>query len=99
MRLSKTPFYPVVLISLLLGVFCSEISESYSLNDDPTNDFVEDSAAPGIHAAQKVRKAPECGVRSSSVEERVPRFLAIDPVELTPLSAPNLLRLFSVQRK
>jgi len=98
MRFLKT-FYLGLLFSLTLGLFCSELPESFSLNDDTTNDFVETSGAAIVRDTQEVRKDPERRVRISSTVEPVPQFPAIDRAELTRQAGPDLLRLFSIQRK
>src|SRR5260370_16916531 len=45
MRFAKK-FYLVLLFSLTLGLFCDELPESFSLSDDVSHDFVEESAPP-----------------------------------------------------
>jgi len=91
--------YVLFVLSLSLGLCCGELPESFSLNDDATNDFVEDSAAPVASEIQEVRKDPEPVLDSSFTEETVPQFPVSPLVEPALASGRDLLRLFSIQRK
>jgi len=97
MRFVKS-LYLLFVLSLSLGLSCGELPESFSLSDDATNDFVEDSAAPVASEIQEVRKDPEPARDISFTEELVPQFPASRLVEPTLPSGRDLLRLFSIQR-
>jgi len=91
--------YILLLLSLSLGLFCGEIPESLNLSDDVANDFVEDSAAPSASEIQEVRENPRPAPRVSPSEQLIPQLQAVRPIEYTLLAMPDLLRLFSIQRK
>ena len=98
MRFVKT-LYVALLFSLLLGLFSSELAESFSLSDDVTNDFVEDSAKPPADVTQEIRKRSEPTPQKFFGVKPHPQLPAIHPAEATLSSAPDLLRLLTIQRK
>jgi len=98
MRFVKTLRF-LFLLSLTLGLFGGEISESVRLADDASNDFVQVSAKP-THNCGKI--APGDLISQGSIvvaEGLVPNIAAIPFAKLAPFSASDLLRLISIQRK
>jgi len=100
MRFAKK-FYLVLLFSLTLGLFCDELPESFSLSDDVSNDFVEESAAP-VSSGVETARADLISERNPSPTEqpfvlREPAGIPTPPPKAS--SGPNLLRLLSIQRK
>jgi hypothetical protein len=91
--------YLFFVLSLSLGLFYGELPESFYLNDDAANDFVEDSAGPVRNEIQEVHKDPKPGLETSFAVAPVlqPPFSRL--VESTIASGLDPLRLFSVQRK
>lgn len=91
--------YILLLLSLSLGLFCGELPESMSLSDDVANDFVEDSAAPPAGEVQEAREIPIPAPHISLSKQPTPQLQAVRPVVYASLAVPDLLRLFSIQRK
>src|SRR5436309_2761580 len=89
----------LLLFSLALFVFCGQLPELFTLIDDVSNDFVEESLVP---VSKSVESAPVPRVSQSSFifEEESNRSAAITPSKQTPSSfSPDLLRSFTIQRK
>jgi hypothetical protein len=92
-------FQLLFLLSLTLGLFCGELVESLRLADDVSNDFVEVSAAPISNGAE-MAQWDLCCRRGFTVFDESIRSLAVIPsTALAILSAQDLLRLLSIQRK
>jgi hypothetical protein len=98
MRFVKTLRF-LFLLSLTLGLFGGEISESVRLADDTSNDFVQVSAKP-IDNCGEIATGDFISQGSTVVAEGlVPNFAVIPFAKLVPFSASDLLRLISIQRK
>ena len=98
MRIVKR-FYLLYLLCVALLLFCGQLPELFSLIDDVSNDFVEESL---VSVSKSVESAPLPRVSQSSFifEEESNRTAAITPSKRTPSSfSPDLLRLLSIQRK
>jgi len=98
MRTAKT-CHLLLLFSLALFVFCGQLPELFTLIDDTSNDFVEESLVP---VSASVESAPVSQVSQSSFvfEEESNRTAAITPSKQTlPSFSSDLLRLFFIQRK
>jgi hypothetical protein len=100
MRFAKK-FYLLLLFSLTLGLFFGELPESFSLSDDVSNDFVEESAAP-VSSGVEIARADLISEQSPYPTEqpfvlREPAGIPTPPPKAS--SGPNLLRLLSIQRK
>lgn len=92
-------FQLLFLLSLTLGLFCGELVESLRLADDVSNDFVEVSAAP-IAKGAEMAQWDLCCRRGFTVFDESIRSLAVIPsTAFAILSAQDLLRLLSIQRK
>ena len=87
----------LLVFTLTLGLFCSEVPESLSLDDDTSNDFVASTAAHHLENIQTVRQEanPRRGVVPIAV---FPNALPAYPCEPPLASGPELLRSFSIQR-
>ena len=87
------------LLSLTLGLFGGEISESIRLADDTSNDFVQVSAMH-IHKCLEIASGHLFFQGSVGVaEELVPNLVFVPFAKPAPSSASDLLRLLSIQRK
>jgi len=87
------------LLSLTLGLFGGEIAESVRLADDTSNDFVQVSAGH-IHICGEIASGHLFFLNSVTVAEKLfPNLVVIPFAKPAPLSAPDLLRLLSIQRK
>jgi hypothetical protein len=84
---------------LSLGVFSGQLLESFSLSDDVSNDFVDDSAAPVASKNQEVAKNPGPALDITFRQEPVPPQPVSRVGEPTIPSGRDLLRLLSIQRK
>ena len=97
MRVFRT-FYLVVLFSLSLGVFCGEIPEDLRLQDDTTNDYVNDSST-------KTARDVESDCKESTPVQRVAvkrtpaeRTEVADSVEPVSPAGKELLPILSIRR-
>jgi hypothetical protein len=98
MRFVKTLRF-LLLLSVPLGLFGGEISESVRLADDTSNDFVQVLAKP-IHNCGKIALGNLISEGSIVVaEELVPNIAVIPFAKPAPFSASDLLRFISIQRK
>src|SRR5690348_17031043 len=91
--------YLLFLSSLALLLVCGQLPELFSLTDDVSNDFVEESLTP---VSKSVESAPVPRVSQSGFifEEESNRTPAITPSkQTTPSFSPDLVRLFTIQRK
>jgi hypothetical protein len=98
MRIFRT-FYLVVLFSLSFGVFWGEIPEDLRLQDDTSNDYVNDSC---IKAARDVENdcKESMPVLRAAVSKEAPaeQANAADSVEPVPPSGKELLPFLSIRR-
>ena len=95
--------YVIAGLLLCFGLSCSELPETFRLSDDPSNDFVEDSA---VSRTADVESAP--GIQdlayawpASALTPDLSLFpvpVIVHSAELTSASGTDLLRLFSIQR-
>jgi len=91
-------FCILVVFSLAFGLICSEIPESLSLYDDTSNDFLVSAPAAKIGRVQAARR--EANARQDAAPTAT--LPSLPPIRCTQPalpSGPNLLRLFSIQRK
>jgi len=98
MWFTKT-FYRALLLALTLGLFCSELPESFLLTDDVSNDFVEVSPTTSFYRVETVRRhlaSESSGLPTSGSIRRAGVFPSGEPLFSLPT---DLLRLFSIQRK
>jgi hypothetical protein len=98
MRLVKS-LHILFLFLLSLGVFCSEVPESFNLCDDVSNDFVEESGAPHSQCTESASEnaIPQPSVSPAALLMAILRVLPF--AELSPFAGPDLLRLLTTQRK
>jgi hypothetical protein len=88
----------LLVFTLTLGLFCSEVPESLSLDDDTSNDFVTSTPAHSLENFQTVRQeaSPRPGpARIAAFPGVLPAYSCEPPLS----SGPELLRLLSIQRK
>ena len=86
-------------LALTLGVFSGELVEISRLVDDVSNDFVQVSATP-IHKCAQIAPGRLSSHKSISLaEDVVPGPAFIPSIKPSLSSAPDLLRLLSIQRK
>ena len=91
-------FCILLVFSLALGLFCSEIPESLSLYDDTSNDFLVSGPAPKIGRVRTARR--EASPRQDAAPAAtLPSLPPIHYTQPALPSGPNLLRLLSIQRK
>lgn len=88
----------LLVFTLTLGLFCSALAESISLEDDTSNDFVTSAPAQNLERAQAVRQ------EANPPRDEVPRFTfpTLFVVSCSQPALPSgldLLRLLSIQRK
>lgn len=88
----------LLMFTLALGLFCSELPESLSLDDDTSNDFVTSTPAEGLKEIQTARQEgiPQPG---SAPKGAFPGVLLTYSCEVPLASGTELLRLLSIQRK
>lgn len=97
MRIFRT-FYLVVLFSLSFGVFCGEIPEDLRLQDDTSNDYVNDSC---MKAARDVESECKESIPVQRVSvKRLPteRTQSADAAEPAPPAGKELLPILSIRR-
>jgi len=98
MRIFRT-FYLVVLFSLSFGVFCGEIPEDLRLQDDTSNDYVNDSCTK---AARDVESECKQSIPAQRVSvkwlpaERTQK--SVDAAEPAPPAGKELLPILSIRR-
>jgi|SRR5579871_157317 hypothetical protein len=97
MRIFRT-FYLVVLFSLSFGVFCGEIPEDLRLQDDTTNDYVNDSCTKDAREVESACKEAMPVQRMAVKAAAVERTHAADSVEPVPPAGKELLPLISIRR-
>src|SRR5215471_15121757 len=98
MRIFRT-FYLVILFSLSFGVFCGEIPEDLRLQDDTTNDYVNDSctrAARDVESDCKESMPVQRVAVSKGASARDSRVA--DSVEPVPHAGKELLPFLSIRR-
>jgi len=91
--------YLLFLFSLALLLVCGQLPELFTLIDDTSNDFVEESLKP---VSTSVETAPvnRPSQRSIVIEEESNRTVAVTPSKQpVPSFSPDLLRLLTIQRK
>src|SRR5215469_2985876 len=94
--------YLLFLFSLALGLFCSEIPETFTLEDDISNDFIQE--CPASISPCTLTSQEHLASQTDLVEENEgSQNSRIIPItfrgELAAASGRDLLRLHSVQRK
>lgn len=88
----------LLVFTLALGLFCSEVPESLSLDDDTSNDFVTSTPAHSLENIQTVRQ--EANPRPGPAQiAAFPGVLPTYSCEPPLSSGSELLRLLSIQRK
>jgi len=91
-------FCILLVFSLAFGLFCSEIPESLSLNEDTSNDFLVSVPTPKIGRVQTARR--EANTRQDAAPTAtLPSLSLIQYTQPALSSGPDLLRLLSIQRK
>jgi hypothetical protein len=87
----------LLVFTLTLGLFCSEVPESFSLCDDTSNDFVASTPA---HRLENIPAAPqEANPRRRAAQAAAFRSVVrIYSCEPPLISGFELLRLLSIQR-
>jgi hypothetical protein len=91
-------FLVLLVFTLTLGLFCSEVPESLSLVDDTSNDFVTSTPARRLEEIQIVRQ--EANPRPGRAPiAAFPGVLLTYSCEAPLASGAELLRLLSIQRK
>jgi hypothetical protein len=88
----------LLVFTLTLGLFCSEVPESLGLYDDTSNDFVASTPAPQHESVRTTRREANPRHGAASVAT-FPGPLLIYLTEPALPSGPELLRLLSIQRK
>jgi hypothetical protein len=88
----------LLVFTLTLGLFCSEVPESFSLCDDTSNDFVTSTPAHNSENIQTVRQEANPQLDAASVAT-YSNILLIYSCEPPLASGSELLRLLSIQRK
>ncbi len=89
----------LLLFSLALLVFCGQLPELFSLTDDVSNDFVEESLT---HFPTSLESARVHTVSQNTIvfeEESNRTVVILRAAHPLPASSPDLLRLLSIQRK
>ena len=98
MRIFKRCHF-LFLLSLALLLVCGQLPELFTLIDDTSNDFVEESLVFDSASAEST-PAPILSQHSVVFEEVSNRATAIIPSpQLAPSFSPDLLRSFTIQRK
>jgi hypothetical protein len=98
MRIFRT-FYLVILFSLSFGVFCGEIPEDLRLQDDTSNDYVNDSCTKAARDVESDCKESMPVQRvAMSKEARAEHANAADSVEPVPPAGKELLPFLSIRR-
>lgn len=88
----------LLVLALTLGLFCSEVPESFSLCDDTSNDFVTSTPAHTLENTKTTRQ--EANPRPSAY--LIASFPSVFPIYSSDpafASGSELLRLLSIQRK
>ena len=91
--------YLLFLFSLALLLMCGQLPELFTLIDDTSNEFVEESLTPVF---KSIERAPTHTVsqRSAVFEKESTRIPAVTPSkERVLFFSPDLLRLLTIQRK
>ena len=89
----------LLLFSLALLLVCGQLPELFTLIDDVSNDFVEESFE---HISKSVESAPihSESQRTVTFEEESHSAATVAPSnQPLPSISPDLLRLFAMQRK
>ncbi len=97
MRIFRT-FYLVVLFSLSMGVFCGEIPEDLRLQDDTTNDYVNDSCTKAAREVERDCKGSIPVQRVALKQAPAERTEVADSVEPVPPAGKELLPILSIRR-
>jgi hypothetical protein len=86
----------LLVFSLTVGLFCSEVPELLSQSDDPSNDFVTLAGPSHVRTVHDFRAGASSRRDAPSAD-----VLLILPAAYHPASiiGPDLLRLLSVQRE
>ena len=88
----------LLVFTLTLGLFCSEVPESLGLYDDTSNDFVASTPAPQYESVRTTRRGANPWHEAASIAS-FPSPILIYFTEPALPSGPNLLQLLSIQRK
>jgi hypothetical protein len=88
----------LLVLTLTLGLFCSEFAELLTLEDDTTNDFVTSTPAESIENVQTVREEASPR-RSTAPRVTYPNISVVCFTQPGLPSGLDLLRLLSIQRK
>src|SRR5579859_3617909 len=96
MRLLKT-LYLVALFSLSMGLFCGELPETWSLRDDTSNDYVNDSNATAAKETAVDQKQIVKEKRAASEQRRVIADSQTPSAGPAILSGQELLQQFSIR--
>jgi hypothetical protein len=97
MRIFRT-FYLIALFSLSLGVFCGEIPEDLRLQDDTTNDYVNDSCTKAAREVERDCKDSIPVQRVAAKQAPAERTEVADAVEPAPPAGKELLPILSIRR-
>jgi len=96
---SLREFSILLVISLALGLVCSEIPETLNLCDNTSNDFVGSPSSPRLEAVTIAHKVLTSHGGSSVADFAVRTLAMIPSAEPVVPPGPELLRLLSIQRK
>lgn len=98
MRIAKR-FHLLLFFSLGLLLVCGQLPELFTLIDDTSNDFVEDSL-PSISNGVEKAPVPTLSQHGVVLGEEPNTTVSLTPsTQSLPSSSPDLLRLLSIQRK
>src|SRR5215472_15997737 len=89
----------LLLLSVALLLVCGQLPEFFTLVDDVSNDFVEESFASVPSAAESTpghRVSQSTGIFETESKRAVGILPALQPL---PASLPDLVPLFAIQRK
>ena len=87
------------LLSLTLGLFCSELGETFRLADDVSNDLVQVSNASTYKCAEIASRDVVSQRGVTVAHELILNLAVVTTIAAAPSSDPDLLRLLSIQRK
>jgi hypothetical protein len=87
------------LLLLALALFGGEVVESACFVNDVTNDYIQAPASPAHQLAKKVQTDARRSSSANAAEGLIFNLAATPSIKPGPSSAPDLLRLLSIQRK
>ena len=89
----------MILFSLSFGVFCGEIPEDLRLQDDTSNDYVNDSCTKAARDVENDCKESMPVLRVAMSKEALAEHANVaDSVEPVPPAGKELLPILSIRR-